>query len=167
VAQSPGAADLNRVVEDFVRANAATSNVSAQTGCDPIFVRPAAAALRHLLETLLSSWRATAHPEDKLELLTWDSGAEARLAVVLTRIASETPAAAPAFIALRNIFRKLDPMVQACGVDVEASFAPTGESDSASMTICLPKRPPANLCAAATRRPAFRAFAPQVRDRAE
>jgi hypothetical protein len=144
-----GPADLNQVVEGFVRDNAAAgiADLSAQTGREPILVKLEASALRALLDGMLHVWRQTRHPHDKLELLTWDPGPRARLAIVLSHgCAGDRLVRAPAFIILRNICRTLHPLAEACGVHLETA----GHFGSAALTIALPKQPP--LGAAASRR---------------
>ena len=146
------AVDLNEAVEDFARgcAAAGVNSVSVQTGCDPIGIKAAAAELRHLLDTLMATWRETRQPNDKLELLAWDAGAEARLAIVLSKNSSleDAKASAPASVTMHNIFRRLQPLALACGASVEAGWAPAGLGDFAAMTICLPKQAPARMSAA-------------------
>ena len=149
---APRAANLNEVVEDFARDcfTAGIKTISAQTGSDPIIVKPAATALRQLLDALLATWSEVRQPNDKLELLTWDPGHEARIAIVLTK-ASDTGAIerAPAHVTMRNIFRKLHPLAQACGVDVEADWTRDDNRAFSSMTLCLPKQSLARTSVAA------------------
>jgi hypothetical protein len=143
--------DLNQIVESFVRDNAAAgiANLSAQTGREPILVIPETDALRALLEAMLLVWRQTRHPHDKLELLTWDPGPQALLAIVLSHRCGSSGAAvrAPAFIVLRDICRTLHPLAEGCGAHVESA----GHFGSAALTISLPKQPPAGAASAARR----------------
>jgi hypothetical protein len=168
---TPRAADLNEIVEDFVRncAAAGVGDISAQTGCDPIPVNLSAAALRDLLDTLQDAWRETRGPHDKLELLCWDSGPEARLAIVLTRSSrnEHDSARAPAFIAMHNIFKKLQASPHACGAVIEADFALTEKSDAAAMTILLPKPPVRKRAVAKARNVWASLMTPGVTDRVE
>lgn len=147
---APQTTDLNAVVEEFGRECLArgAERVSLQTGADPISIKPAAAALRSLLDTLLNVWRETRQSNDKLELLTWDAGHDARLAVVLTKSRPGETAAAPeaGFSAMRSLFRTLRPMAVACGGAIESGWAPADHPEFEAMTICLPKRAPLRAC---------------------
>ena len=150
------ATDLNEVVEDFAQDCAASGvkNVSVQTASDPIAVKPAAAALRGLLDTLMRTWRETRQSSDKLELLTWDAGAEARLAIVLSNspAAGDRAGQSPASVTMNNMFAALHPLAQACGASIEAGWAPNNLSDFAAMTICLAKPALASAASAALAR---------------
>ena len=167
---APRAADLNEVVENFARDcfAAGFKSVSAQTGSDPIVVKPSAADLRQLLDALLHAWREVRQPNDKLEFLTWDSGCEARLAIVLAKSSGIGGAEqAPAHITMRNIFRNLHPLAQACGASVEAGLTPDDRCDFASMTLCLPKQTLARAnVVVAPRNHDATLEEPEIRDRA-
>jgi hypothetical protein len=80
-------ANLNNVIEAFVKniSGAGASKVSALTSFSPIFVHADGASVWRLLDGVLRSWRVGRAPTDRLELLCWDSGAEAKLAVVMSR----------------------------------------------------------------------------------
>jgi len=143
---APQTTDLNGIVENFGRECLArgAQGISLQTGSDPISIKPAAAALRGLLDTLLTVWRGARQADDRLELLTWDAGHDARLAVVLTKSRASERATAPetGVSAMRSLFASLRPMVVAVGGAIESDWAPANYPEFEAMTICLPKRAP-------------------------
>jgi len=132
--------DLNEVVDSYVRGQSETPNeLSALTSANPIPVAVDAAALRAMLDTVLAAWRRMRSPADKLEILTWDAGARAKLAAIIHRpIAGHGSDRASAFMFARNLCRDLHPAAEACGAAVDADGGSAGGPRSV-VTLCLPK----------------------------
>ena len=143
-----GAADLSDEIDAFVGAlsGAGARNVSALSSSGPIFVQADGVSLRRLLDRLLKSWRAARRPTDRLELLSWDAGAEAKLAIVISAEAFDfagglsDAAGAPAGEFLGRLRRDLKPYAEACGARIDAA----GRLPAATtryLTLSLPKKP--------------------------
>ena len=136
-----GPADLNSAIETFVEdmSGAGARKVSVLTSSSPIFVQADGASVRRLLDCILRSWREARRPTDRLELLSWDAGAEAKLAVVFlgtpddSAAQSADAAPAPASEFLSRLLRDLRPHVDACdariGVDQSAKRREAAVSD--------------------------------------
>jgi hypothetical protein len=145
-----GPADLNSAIEAFVEdvSSGGACKVSALTGSSPIFVQADSASVRRLLDCILRSWDAARRPTERFELLSWDAGAEAKLAIVFSRARDDSAAQsadaapAPASEFVGRLLRDLRPHVEACGarigVDQSACVATL-----LYLTLSLPKKPSA------------------------
>ena len=143
-----GPADLNSAIETFVEdmSGAGARNVSALTSSSPIFVQADGASVRRLLDCILQSWREARRPRDRLELLSWDAGAEAKLAVVFlgtpddSAAQSADAAPAPASKFLARLLRDLRPHADACGARIGVDQSARAAT-LLYLTLSLPKKP--------------------------
>ena len=157
-------ANLNSVIEGFVRnmSGAGASNVSVLTSFDPIFVRADGASVWRLLDCVLQAWRQVRRPVDRLELLSWDAGADAKLAIVFSKHTNAFPtneqptaisASSPEF--LRRLCQDLRLHAEICGARIEADRGSPAAS-KVNLTLSLPKKSSAPLYPLAAAKPVLR-----------
>lgn len=157
-------ANLNNVIDAFVRniSGAGARKVSALTSFDPIFVRADGASVWRILDCVLQAWRQARRPADRLELLSWDAGADAKLAVVFSRQASGRPVdhwpdaiRASWLEFLSRLCQDLGAYVQMCGARMEADYG-SPASTKMSLTLSLPKKSNASVYPLAVSKPVLR-----------
>jgi hypothetical protein len=157
-----GPADLNSAIEAFVEdmASAGARKVSALTSSSPIFVRADGALVRRLLDCIVQSWREARRPTERLELLSWDAGAEAKLAIVFSRTPDDSAAQsadaapAPGSEFLGRLLRDLRPHVEACGARIGVDQSACAAT-LLYLTLSLPKKLGAPAYPLACGAPAF------------
>jgi hypothetical protein len=158
-----GPADLNTAIEAFVEnlSGAGARKVSALTSSSPIFVQADGASVRRLLDCILQSWRETRRPTDRLELLSWDAGAEAKLAIVFSRTADDFSAVhatddapAPASEFLTRLLRDMKPHADVCGARIAVDSGACAAT-LLYLMLSLPKKPGAPAYPLACGAPAF------------
>jgi hypothetical protein len=137
-------AELNAIVSEAMQSDAnrrgAEDEVSGMLSEHPVYANCEPGAARALVEQAIAAWRRQRQAGDRLEMITWDAGHEARIALVSTQraiVSLAPPDRLAPFKALdmRSVHAAIRGAVVACGGDVRI----TGGAAPSSLTICLPK----------------------------
>jgi hypothetical protein len=132
--------DLVALVDALVRRDGRPLDrgIGALTSEGPLWLAAPARETRALLVELLARWREERCVGDRLELIVWDAGENARIAAVISR-APNAPRARLA-ASVRGLISALQPFASACGATIESVGEPRGRVERISFAIQLPKR---------------------------